>query len=206
MGETLQNKTLFLSMRYFLLVMCVCVLAPKAYSQKFGYVDAEFVLSKMPAYQKAQQNIEDAAKKWEEDVQKKFAQVDKLRKAYQAEEILLTDDMKEERKQEIDKADMEARDYQRKIFGHKGQLFMRQAELMKPAQEELHKALQTLARKEKLQVILNNSEALAVLYVEERHDYTEEVLDLLGLGEKKENPEGDKGTPPAPTKDNKKKN
>jgi outer membrane protein len=192
MAGTLQNKTSINFMKY-LFFLGAFLFALPTYSQKFGYVDADFVLSKMESYQKAQQNIDEAAKKWEEDVQKKFAQVDKLRKAFQAEEVLLTDDMKEERKKEIDKADMEARDYQRKIFGHKGQLFTRQAELIKPAQEALHKALQTLARKEKLQVILNNSEALSILYIEERHDYTEQVLELLGLGEKKGNPEN-KGT------------
>jgi outer membrane protein len=191
-------------MRYLFLIL-LCAVALPTYSQKFGYVDADFVLSKMPSYQKAQQNIDEAAKKWEEDVQKKFSQVEKLRKVYQAEEILLTTDMKEERLKEIEKADLEARDYQRKIFGHKGQLFTRQAELIKPAQEELHKALQKLARKEKLQVILNNSEALAILYIEERHDYTEEVLNILGLGEQKQNPEG-KGddNSPTPKKDDKK--
>ncbi len=183
-------------MRY-LFFIAFCVLALPAHSQKFGYVDADFVLSKMPAYQKAQQNIEEAAKKWEEDIQKKTASVDKLRKTYLAEEILLTEDMKDERLKEIEKADMEARDYQRKIFGYKGQLHARQAELIKPAQEELHKMLQKLARKEKLQVIFNNSEALSVLYIEERHDYTEQVLQMMDLAEKKNNPEDKNNeTPP----------
>jgi outer membrane protein len=168
-----------------------------AYSQKFGYVDADFILSKMESYQKAQQNIDEAAKKWEEDVQKKFAQVEKMRKVYLAEEVLLTEDMKDERQKEIDKVDMEARDYQRKIFGYKGQLATRQAELLKPAQEELHKALQKFARKEKLQVVFNNADALAILYVEERHDYTEELLNFMGLGEKKPNPEKGEETPSA---------
>ena len=181
-------------MRYLLFIL-LCALALPAHSQKFGYVDADFILSKMPSYQKAQQNIDEAAKKWEEDVQKKFASVDKLRKSYQAEEVLLTDDMKEERLKEIEKADLEARDYQRKIFGYKGQLYTRQQELIKPAQEELHKALQKFARQEKLQVIFNNSEALSILYIEERHDYTEEVLKSMELSENKGNPEN-KGDAP----------
>ncbi len=183
-------------MRYLLFLWaCLCTLP--AYSQKFGYVDADFILSKMESYQKAQQNIDEAAKKWEEDVQKKFAQVEKMRKVYLAEEVLLTEDMKDERQKEIDKVDMEARDYQRKIFGYKGQLATRQAELLKPAQEELHKALQKFARKEKLQVVFNNADALAILYIEERHDYTEELLNFMGLGEKKPNPEKGEETPSA---------
>lgn len=185
------NHQLFVMRHSWLIFLCLVALP--AYSQKFGYVDADFVLSKMESYQKAQQNIDEAAKKWEEDVQKKFVQVEKMRKTYLAEEVLLTEDMKEERLKDIEKADMEARDYQRKIFGYKGQLFTRQAELLKPAQEELHKALQTFARKEKLQVIFNNSDALSILYTEERHDYTEELLKFMGIGENAQNPEKGKG-------------
>jgi len=192
-------------MRY-LLFFLLCAVALPAYSQKFGYVDADFILSKMESYQKAQQNIEEATKKWQEDIQKKIAGVDKLRKAFQADEILLTDDMKEERLKEIEKADMEAREYQSKIFGYKGQLHTRQAELTKPAQEELHKALQKLARKEKIQVIFNNSEALSILYIEERHDYTEQLIELMGLGEKKPNPEDKNGTGTPPKEEPKKGN
>ena len=158
------------------------------FAQKFGYIDDEFVLSKMPAYQKVQQNLDESRKRWEEEVQKRFASVEKLRKDFQAQEILLTEEMKDERSKEIEKLDLEARTEQTKIFGFEGQFFMRQKELLKPVQEELHKALNKLARDEKLQIILSNSQGVTILYMEPRHDYTEQLLKQMGLAEEKTAP------------------
>jgi outer membrane protein len=182
-------------MKKQLLLLAVLLVSASAFAQKFGYVDADFILTKMPAYEKAQQNIDESAKKWEEDIAKRFEAVEKLRKELQAEEVLLTDEMKTERKSEIDKLFKEAADYQKKIFGYKGLFFSRQQELMKPAQEELHKALEKVARKNKLQCIFSNTEGLTILYIEPRHDYTEEILKELGLAEEQQVPE-EKSTPP----------
>jgi outer membrane protein len=185
-------------MKKLFIVLGIVLCAIPAFAQKFGYVDADFILSKMPSYQKSQQDIEQAAQKWEEDIRKKFEAVEKLRKDLQAEELLLTEEMKAERLEEINKLYKEAADYQKKIFGYKGLFFSRQQELMKPAQEELHKALEKVVRKNKLQFIFSNTEGLTILYAEPRHDYTEEVLEVLGLKEEKQAPEEKTTTPNTP--------
>lgn len=112
-----------------------------------------------------------------------------MKEDFRAEELLLTDDMKEERKEEIQKQEQEVLELQSKYFGPNGLYFSRRNELIRPAQEELYEAVQKVARKNKLQYIFTNTEGLTILYAEIRHDYTEEVLEELGLGQEEENPE-----------------
>lgn len=167
------------------------------YAQKFGYVDADFILKKMQSYEKAQVNIQESSAKWEADIEKKFAAVEAMEKKYLAEEILLTEEMKAERKTEIKKFKDEAREYQKKVFGYQGLFFTRQKELLKPAMEELHKAIEKVSRQNKLQFVFSNTEGLTILYAEQRHDYTEEVMKELGLIEPEKSPEGQPNNNPA---------
>jgi outer membrane protein len=167
------------------------------YAQKFGYVDADFILKKMVSYEKAQANIQESSAKWEADIDKKFAAVEEMEKKYLAEEILLTEEMKTERKAEIKKFKDEAREYQKKVFGYQGLFFTRQKELLKPTLEELHKAIENVARKHKLQFVFSNTEGLTMLYAEQRHDYTEEVLEALGIKKPDEKPEDQPNNNPA---------
>jgi outer membrane protein len=158
-------------------------------AQKFGFVDADFVLKKLSSYEKAQANIQEAAARWQLDIDKKFTAVEDKRAEYLAEEVLLTEEMKLEKKAEIKKLDEEAREYQKKIFGYQGQFYTRQQELLKPAIEELHKAIAKISQKNKIQIMLSNSGGLTILFTEPRHDYTEEVMKELGLLEDEKAPE-----------------
>ncbi len=180
------NKIIFSFLGLFLINM-------QLFAQKFGYVDSEFVMKKMPSYEKAQVNLQNAAKKWQEDIQKTTQKIDKLKTDYLSEELLLTDELKKEKQEEIKKIEEEARQLQNRTFGYEGQYDMRRKELLKPVLEEMSKAIEKMARKNKLQIVFSNAEGLTVLYAEPRHDYTEEVLEELGLKEGEKN-----------TKDNKK--
>ncbi len=167
------NALLILS---YLLFFCNNV-----FSQAFGYVDAEFILKKMPNYEKTEANMQDALMKWQTEVDKMVQKTDKLRADFIAEELLLTDEMKAERQTEIKKAEEDAKLYQNKVFGYNGQYFTRQTELLKPLMEEMQKAIEKVARKRKLQFIFRNSGDLSILYAEPRHDCTEDVLKEMGL-------------------------
>ncbi|GAB4401651.1 MAG: hypothetical protein OHK0053_24670 [Microscillaceae bacterium] len=143
----------------------------------------------MPAYQKAQKEIQEQANKWKADIDEKNALLEERRGALEQEKLMLTDEMIQERQQEIEKEAKRIRDLQQQIFGYEGLFFTRQQELIKPAQEELYKAIEKVARKNSLQFIFSNSQGLTILYAEPRHDYTEEVLEVLGLAEDPQNPE-----------------
>jgi outer membrane protein len=160
-----------------------------ATAQKFGYIDADFILKQMPAYQKAQSDVSEASTKWQDDLTQKWDKIRTKETEYEKEKILLTDEMKKEREEEIEKLKKEAMEIQKKIFGFQGLFHTRQQELMKPALDELNKAVQTIARKNRLQFVFSNTEGLTIIYAEPTHDYTEEVLEELGLTEEEENPE-----------------
>lgn len=151
-------------------------------AQKFGYVDTEFITGKMPDYQKALTEIDKFADKWSKDIQDKYQEIDKLQKAYQAEEILLTEDMKRDRLRIISDKEREAREYNNKVFGYEGLLFQKKKELMKPVTETITRAIDKVAAQKKLDFVFDKaSEGAMMLYTNPRHDYTDYVIEELGL-------------------------
>ncbi len=158
-----------------------------ALSQKFGYIDADFILKKMPEYPKVRTEMDKAVTDWNESITKRFAEVEKMEKIYLEEEILLTDEMKAERLEKIEVKRNEARAYQNQIFGFEGEYFKKNEDLLKPVREELYKAVKKVANEKKLQIVFDKSSDLIMIFHEIRHDYTDFVLEELGLGEKEEN-------------------
>ena len=151
-------------------------------AQKFGYVDTEFIFSKLPEYKKAQEGIDQFADRWSKDILDKQADVDKMQRAYQAEEILLTDDMKRERQRMIGDKEREAREYNNKVFGYEGLLFQKKKELMKTPMELLNRALEKVVSQRKLNFLFDKaSEGMLMLYTDPKHDYTDYVMEELGL-------------------------
>lgn len=150
-------------------------------AQKFGYVDTEFVFGKMPEYQKALGEIDKFADKWSKDIQDKYVEIDKLQKAYQAEEILLTDDMKRDRQRTIAEKEREAREYNNKVFGYEGLLFEKKKELIKSPMELVNRALEKVAAQRKLDFLFDKASDFVMLYTNPRHDYTDYVMEELGL-------------------------
>lgn len=164
----------------FVLLCFVCSTFP-AKAQKFGYVDTEFVFSKMPEYQKALGEIDKFADKWSKDIQDKYVEIDKLQRAYQLEEILLTDDMKRDRQRVISEKEREAREYNNKVFGYEGLLLQKKKELIKAPMELVNRALEKVASQKKLDFVFDKASDFVMLYTNPRHDYTDYVMEELGL-------------------------
>ena len=178
---------------FFVLLCAVCVSIP-AKAQKFGYVDSEFILGKMPEYQKALSEIDKFADKWSKDIQDKYVDIERLQKAYQAEEILLTEDMKRDRQRVLMEKEREAREYNNKVFGYQGLLFEKKKELIKAPMEQIHRALEKVAAQKKLDFIFDKASDFVMLYTNPRHDYTDYVMEELGLDAA---PKNSKPTAPA---------
>lgn len=164
----------------FLILLSIWMVAP-ARAQKFGYVDTEFVFSKMPDYQKALTEVDKFTEKWSKDIQDKYLEIDKLQKAYQAEEILLTEDMKRERQRVITEKEREAREYNNKVFGYEGLLFQKKKELIKGPMELVNRAIEKVAAQKKLDFVFDKASDFVMLYTNPRHDYTDYVMEELGL-------------------------
>ncbi|WP_426490169.1 OmpH family outer membrane protein [Hymenobacter sp. 102] len=184
------------------------VLAPQtAQAQKFGYVDSEFILSKMPAYTQAQQELNTLSGNWQKDIETQKKDLDKLYRNYQAEEVVLTEAMKKKRQDEILTKEQDIKAYQNKIFGFEGQLFKKRQELTKPVQDKVFEAIEKVAKKKQLAIVFDKSGDLTMLYTNPVHDYTEFVLEELGLASEERNQPGQKGpvktvaTPQSPTAD-----
>ena len=136
------------------------------WAQKFGYVDTEFIFSKLPEYKKAQEGIDQFADRWSKDILDKQVDIEKMQRAYQAEEILLTDDMKRERQRVIGDKEREAREYNNKVFGYEGLLFQKKKELMKIPMELLNRALEKVVSQRKLNFLFDkSSEGMLMLYL-----------------------------------------
>lgn len=154
-----------------------------AFGQRFGYADIEFVLSKMPEYQKAQTELNTISAKWQEEIQSKTKEIEALYNKLQAEEVLLTKAMKQERLQQIQQKEKEVKEYHSKVFGYEGLLFLKKKELTKPVQDMVYKAVRKVARDNRLQMVFDKSGDLVMIYTDPIYDFTEEVLVELGIGE-----------------------
>lgn len=149
-------------------------------AQRFGIVDSEFILSKMPEYREAQSTLDNFSTKWEGEVAALRSEVDAMSKAYYAEKILLTEDMQAKREEAIKKKELEAMDLQRKYFGAKGDIYSRRQELVQPLQDLIYNAVLEVARKKKLDVVFDKSSDLITLYDNGRADISDDVLKVLG--------------------------
>jgi outer membrane protein len=152
-------------------------------AQKFGYIDSDYILGKMSDYKKAQTELDQLAEGWEKEIGEMEKKVDALYASYRAEEVLLTEEMRNERKTEISKKEAEMREFQKKIFGFEGLYFLKKKELIKPLQDKVWDATEKVAKSNRLAIIFDKAGELVMIYTDPRHDYTEFVLEELGLGD-----------------------
>lgn len=173
-------------LKIFAIIILNTLILQPVLAQKFGYIDTEFILSKIKEYKAAEDEIDKVAQKYQSEVQEKFADVDKYTKDFKAEEVLLTEEMKKERLDTIAAKDKRARELQRKVFGFEGLIFLKRQELIKPIQEKVYIAVEKVSKKKQIQIMFDKSSELIMVYTDPKHDYTDYVLDELGLGDKKD--------------------
>ncbi|MBI1768675.1 MAG: OmpH family outer membrane protein [Bacteroidetes bacterium] len=152
-------------------------------AQKFGYIDSEFILSKMPEYAKAQNEIEQYSAAWQKEIEEMQQKVTALYAMYQAEQVLLTEEMRQEKQDEIKKKETELKEYQKKVFGFGGLFFLKKQELIKPLQDKVFDAVSKVSKAKRLAIVFDKSAELVMIYTDPIHDYTDFVLEELGLGD-----------------------
>lgn len=178
-------------MKKFLFFILISIFATQvSNAQKFGYVDSDFIMNKMPAYGTAQRELDKMSENWQKEIESMYKNIDKLYKNYQAEEVLLTEEMKKKRQDEIVKKEQEVKEYQKKIFGFEGTMFKKRQELIRPVQDQIFEAIEKVAKQKQLQIVFDKSGDLVMLYTNPVHDYTEYVLEELGLKDKEKNQPG----------------
>jgi outer membrane protein len=150
-------------------------------AQKFAYVDSKYILSHIPEYQQAQAEVNKLSAQWQKDIENKYETISKLEPSLQAEKILLTDEMKQKREQEIEAKRQEAKDMQKAKFGINGELFKKREELVKPIQDQIYEAIQEVASTSALMVVFDKSAGSNMLYTNPKHDISDKVLKKMGL-------------------------
>ncbi len=154
-----------------------------AAAQKFGYVNTEYILNKMPEYKAAQEEINKLSLEWQEEIQGKYKEIQAMHDALVAEQVLLTKEMFDERMLEIRGKEQETKEYQKKVFGFEGLFFLKKKELIKPVQDLVFEAVEKVAKNNRLQIVFDKSGDLVMIYTDPIHDYTDFVLEELGLGD-----------------------
>ncbi len=153
-------------------------------AQKIGYVDTDYILTSIPEYKAAQGEIDKLSVDWQKEVEAKYTEIDKLYKAYQADAILLTDDMKKKRENEIINKEKEVKELQKQRFGVDGELFKKRQEMVKPLQDKIYNAVKAVAERGGLAIILDKAGQVSILYANTKYDKSEDVLTYMGYNKK----------------------
>ncbi len=152
-----------------------------ANAQRYAVIDSKFILDKLPEYKDAQKRLDQFSELWQQELDQRQAAMDKMVKDFEAEQVMLPDNLKKKREDEIFNKEKELRDLQRKRYGFEGDLFKKRQELIKPIQDRVYNAVQKLASEKQYDFILDKSEGITVIFADPKLDKSEEILKSLGV-------------------------
>jgi outer membrane protein len=168
-------------MRKFIIILSVLIVTAGITSaQKYAFVDTEYILNNIPSYKAAKDKLDNISEEWQKEIETKYSEIDQMYKDYQAEKVLLTDEMRTKREDEIISKEKEVKELQNEYFGQNGALFKKRQELIKPIQDEIYKAVKDIATEGGYAVIFDTSSGPTMLYTNPRYDVSDEVLEKLG--------------------------
>lgn len=150
------------------------------FSQRYAYVDTEYILNNIPAYKAAQEKLDQLSYEWQKELESKKEKLNELFQEYQNEKVLLTEEMKKKREQELNQRRQELNELQRKYFGPEGELYSQRQDLVKPIQEEVYSAVKNIAESGNYAVIFDAASRSNMLYTDPKYDKSDEVLKELG--------------------------
>lgn len=161
--------------------LSVLLLAFGSQAQRYAIVDTKYILDKMPEYKQAQQKLDQFSDQWQKEIDEKQSALDRMYKDYEAEQVMLSEELKKKREDEIFIREKDVRELQRKRFGFEGDLFKRRQELVKPVQDKVYNAIQKIAVARLYDFILDKSEGITVIFADPKLDKSEDVLKELGV-------------------------
>jgi outer membrane protein len=149
--------------------------------QKYCFIDSKYILEKISDYKDAQTKLDNLSKAWQDEVDAKMVEVEKLYKGYQAEKPMLSEDMRNKRQDEIVAREKEAKDLQKQRFGYEGDLFKKRQEFVKPIQDRVFNAVQKMATSKNYDIVLDKAGGVTLFYADPKLDKSDEVLKILGI-------------------------
>lgn len=163
-----------------LTVIFITATAFFSYAQKYAYVDTDYIMENIPEYGAAQEKLNELSVEWQKEIEGKFAEIDKLYKSYQSESVLLPEDLKRQREEEIIKKEREAKELQKKRFGQEGDLFKNRQELIKPIQDKVYNAIEDIANTKGYAFVFDKAGNMTMLFASPKFDLSDEVLRKIG--------------------------
>jgi len=168
-------------MKKSLLVFGFLITALFGAAQKYAIVDTRYILDKMPEYRAAQQQLDVMAATWQKQIDSMQTSLDRMYREFDAEQVMLTAELKKRKEDQLFNKEKELRDLQRKRFGFEGDLFRKRQELVKPVQDKVYNAIQKLAASRGYDFVLDKSEGITIIFADPKLDKSEEVLKELGI-------------------------
>jgi outer membrane protein len=150
-----------------------------AYAQRYAIIDTRYILSKLPEYSEAQKKLDGFSLQWQKEIDDKQAALDQLYRNYEAEKVMLSEELLKKREDDLFNKEKEVRDLQKKRFGFEGDLFKKRQELVKPIQDKVYNAVQKLAVTRQYDLILDKSEGITVIFADPKLDRSDDVLKEL---------------------------
>lgn len=164
----------------FLVLVVLLVVCMNGFAQKFALVDMEYILKKIPAYEMANDQLNQVSKKWQAEVDVLTKDAKDLYTKYQSEIVYLTDELKAKREAEILAKEKEAADLKKKYFGAEGELFKKRQSLLTPIQDEIYNAVKELSEEKGYNLILDRASGDNIIFASPKIDISDEVLQKLG--------------------------
>lgn len=168
-------------MKHAIIISLVCLMSSAVLAQKFAYVDSQYILSHIPEYSEAQNELNRLSTEWQEEVERKYENITRLEVAYAAEKILLTGEMRTKREEEITSKKEEAMNLQKQKFGIGGDLFNKREELIKPIQDQIYEAIKDVSGSKSYMVVFDKANQSNMLYTNPKHDVSDQVIKKMGL-------------------------
>lgn len=160
---------------------CLMMVAFTANAQRYAVIDSKYILEKLPEYKQSQTSLDKFSEQWQQEIEAKQTALNKMYKDYDAEQVMLSDELKKKRQDELYAKEKEVRDLQKRRFGFEGDLFKKRQELIKPIQDRVYIAIQKLAIDKSYDFILDKSEGITVIFADPKLDRSEDVLKFLGV-------------------------
>ena len=163
-----------------LITALFCLVGLTANAQKFALIDMEYILKNIPAYERANEQLNQLSKKWQSEVEAIALEAQTLYKNYQSEAVFLSEEQKTKKEEEIVAKEKEAQELKRKYFGPEGELYKKRESLMAPIQDEIYTAVKEISDAKGYSVVVDRASAASIIYASPKIDISNEVLAKLG--------------------------
>lgn len=158
----------------------IFLLALGTSAQKYAFVDSDYILENIPAFTAAQEQLDQLSSQYQKELESMHAEIEQMYNDFQAESVLLSEDMKRKREDVIISKEKDYKQLQRKYFGPSGDLFKKRQGLIKPIQDDIFNAVQEIAKDGAYAVIFDKSGGTTMFYTNPKYDLSDQVLQKLG--------------------------